>query len=1048
MNSSQQLLSDLTVFNKYARYNEVSGRRETYSEICDRYEDMMVKKYPQLEVEIIANMHYIRDKKVLPSMRAFQFAGTAMESNNARGFNCSYAPIKDLKVFSEIMFLLLSGCGVGFSVQKHHIEKLPPIQKQGTKVTAEDLHYVWYDEQQDKYVIEDSIEGWADTIHALILMYFSDLKIKEFDYSLIRPKGSRIVTSGGKCPGMEPLKTCIDKLCVLLDGKEEGRQLEPIEAHDICCIISDAVLAGGIRRCWWNTHVHTSKGLMLISELQVGDQVLGIDGEYHEVLEHEHTGKKQICTIDTSIGEYESSPNHRWAVLDTRTDDTSIKWVEAKDIKDYHRLLFMNKAIKGVKTELLPFSFTKSKADNTSIDIIIPQLDVDMAWFLGFLHGNGSVEVTGRKKAVQIAIAPDLPNTVMKVYDQLKRFGVNPKIKTYKHDKAVRVLVNSVQLAAYLSQYKTPNTSIVIPKCILQGTEEIRLGYLGGIIDSDGSYKSGKKIGRKRFQVLSTIYERYAKDIRTLIASLGYLSKVSYQKRKEVNWKTLYKVSLISVNQKDELATKLLGISEKTKLYYNFKLSKHKVCSIHVPTNILNKEKIPAHVNVSKSYIQYTSPKEINIDSAADVFNYNPLHYYIKVKSVEVTEKEVDMYDIQVANTQSFVAGGMVVHNSALISGFSPDDIDMLEAKKGAWWEHAPHRGRANNSAVLERDKTDKKLFDNIWKKVEESKAGEPGLAWTNNKEMFLNPCAEISLQPYQFCNLVEINACKITSQDSFDTICTIASFFGTLQAGFTDFVYLRPIWKETTDAEALIGVGITGIASGRLDNIDLARGAKMVMSENKLIANLIGIHKAARTCTVKPAGSTSCTLSTSSGIHAWHAEHYIRRSQVTKDNPVYEYLLETNPSIVADYKMIPNSAVIELPQKAPEGATTRDNETVFDLLDRILRFNTEWVHEGHRSGDNMNNVSATLSIKDDEWEQVGEYLWNNRYKYNGIATLPYDGGTYEQAPFETITEEEYERRIALIQPFDFKDIKEETDTTDVKQEIACAGGACEIVYN
>ncbi len=630
MTKDKEILSQITIFNKYAKYKPELKRRETWEELCDRYKNMMVSKYPKLQKDINTNIQFIIDKKVLPSMRALQFAGPAISKNESRIYNCAFLPIDDYRAFSETMFLLLGGTGVGYSVQYHHIEQLPEI----TKPTKD-----------RKYVISDSLEGWADAVKVLFKAYLGGSPYKpKFNYSDIRHKGARLVTAGGKAPGPRPLMECLSKIEALLESKENGEKLKPIECHDIQCYIANAVLSGGIRR-------------------------------------------------------------------------------------------------------------------------------------------------------------------------------------------------------------------------------------------------------------------------------------------------------------------------------------------------------------------------------------------------------------------------------SAMIALFSFDDEEMLKCKYGSWWELNEQRGRANNSAVIVRNRIKKEEFDELWEKIELSNSGEPGLYFTNNSDWGTNPCCEIALRPYQFCNLAEINVSDVESQEDLNKRAEVASFFGTLQAGFTDFHYLRPIWKKTTEKDALIGVGMTGIASGEVLKYNLEETTNIVKEVNEIIAKLIGINKAARTTTIKPSGTTSCVLGTSSGIHAWHNDYYIRRMRMMKTDPLYKYLINANPELMEDDKLQFNTAIISIPQSAPEGSILR-TESALDLLERTKKFNLEWVKKGHRKGDNTNNVSATISINKntryasdefnpyeecDEWKKVGNWMWKNRNTFNGLSVLPYDNGSYVQAPFEDCTKEDYERLYKLINNIDLSKVIEDDDNTEHSQEAACAGGNCEV---
>ena len=617
MELSNKILSDITVYMKYARYQSNRNRRETWKELVTRNKEMHIKKYPNLVAEIETAYKFVYNKKILPSMRSLQFGGKPIEISPNRIYNCAYLPIDDWRAFGEVMFLLLGGTGVGYSVQKHHVECLPEIRKPNPS-------------KNRRYLIGDSIEGWADAVKILLKSYFEGGATINFDFSDIRAKGAMLITSGGKAPGPQPLKECIVKIQGILDSKQVNDKLSSIEVHDIICYIADAVLAGGIRR-------------------------------------------------------------------------------------------------------------------------------------------------------------------------------------------------------------------------------------------------------------------------------------------------------------------------------------------------------------------------------------------------------------------------------AALISLFSADDDDMIACKAGSWWELNPQRGRSNNSAVLLRNKVTKEFFLSLWKKIEASGAGEPGIYLSNDKDWGTNPCCEIALRPFQFCNLCEVNVSDVVSQEDLDERVKAAAFIGTLQAGYTNFHYLRPVWQRTTEKDALIGVGMTGIGSGVAQKFDLKRAADLVKETNAIIAKQIGINASARSTTIKPSGTSSLVLGTSSGIHAWHNDYYIRRMRVGKNEAIYTYLLINHPELVEDEYFRPHdTAIITVPQKAPENSILR-HEVALDLLNRVKWFYTNWIKSGHRTGSNTHNISATVSIKSDEWDMVGEWLWENRKFYNGVAVLPYDNGSYTQAPFEDCTKEKYEELMKSLTNIDLSKVVEMTDNTNLQDQAACAGGACEV---
>lgn len=296
--------------------------------------------------------------------------------------------------------------------------------------------------------------------------------------------------------------------------------------------------------------------------------------------------------------------------------------------------------------------------------------------------------------------------------------------------------------------------------------------------------------------------------------------------------------------------------------------------------------------------------------------------------------------------------------------------------------------------------------------------------------------------------NLTEINTTDIVSQDDFNQRARDAAFLGTLQAGYTSFHYLRPIWQQTTEEDALVGVGMTGIASGAIEQLNEEEAANVANDTNLIISASIGIRSAARVTTVKPSGTSSLVVGSSSGIHGWHAPYYIRRLRFGKDETIYKYLKKAIPTLVEDEFFRPDTqAVVGIPQKAPTTAVFRD-ESAISLLERTKRYNLGWVREGHRRGDNTNNVSVTISIRENEWDEVGEWMWENKDTYNGISVLPYSGGSYQQLPFEDISEKEYNRLYELLADIDLSQAVEKEDNTDLSGEAACAGGACDIDFD
>jgi ribonucleoside-triphosphate reductase len=414
-------------------------------------------------------------------------------------------------------------------------------------------------------------------------------------------------------------------------------------------------------------------------------------------------------------------------------------------------------------------------------------------------------------------------------------------------------------------------------------------------------------------------------------------------------------------------------------------------------------------------------------------------------KSIGRRLRPLEVHDLVCIISDCVLAGG--IRRSALISLFDRWDEEMLKAKAGSWWEKAPWRARANNSAVLPRKETTKEEFMAIYEACKNSRAGEPGFYWTNDLDWGANPCVEIGLRPNQFCNLTTINCNGIYSKKEFLRRVRAATLLGTLQAAYTSFPYLRPVWQETTELDALLGVSMTGVADAGdfLSPEILEEGARLVLETNETFAKKIGIKLASRTTAIKPEGTASCVLGSSSGVHDRHDKYYIRRIRMSKDDALYKYLQTVIPSLCEDDLLSATGGIVSIPQESPEGSYLRGNTTADELFRRAVKFNRHWVQPGHRNGKNSHNVSVTISVKDDEWGKLGELLWSHRMGYTGISLLPADGGSYKQAPFEGIDEAHYNELASQVKTIELRNVMELEDNTNRTETVACAGGVCEI---
>lgn len=389
---------------------------------------------------------------------------------------------------------------------------------------------------------------------------------------------------------------------------------------------------------------------------------------------------------------------------------------------------------------------------------------------------------------------------------------------------------------------------------------------------------------------------------------------------------------------------------------------------------------------------------------------------------------------------------------------------ELLYKGRISWFHIVPHRARSNNSVLLLRDNTTQEEFNDIMKRTKEF--GEPGFVFANHPWQLFNPCCEIGFIPVtidgvcgvQFCNLTSINGAKITSADDFFDAAKAATIIGTLQAGYTDMNYLQPVSKQLTEEEALLGVSITGIMDRPdilLDATNQKRVAEMTVEWNKQWAKIIGINPAARITCVKPEGSSSLILESASGIHPHHARRYFRRVQGNKLDPVLKFFKKSNAHMIEEsiYSANKTDEVVTFPIEVSDKAIIKKELTAIQHLQYIKDTQLNWVKTGTTPANRKNvehNVSCTVIVKDDEWDEVAKYIYENKEYFCAVSLLSSSGDKiYKQAPMEEITtEEDLEKLNMLVDNFkevDFKQLKEEEDNTNLAKEVACAGGACEI---
>lgn len=392
------------------------------------------------------------------------------------------------------------------------------------------------------------------------------------------------------------------------------------------------------------------------------------------------------------------------------------------------------------------------------------------------------------------------------------------------------------------------------------------------------------------------------------------------------------------------------------------------------------------------------------------------------------------------------------------------DYKNLYDNKKISWFYVEPQRGRSNNSVLLLRDKTTFEEFQSIIKRTKEF--GEPGFVFGNHPHQLFNPCCEIGFIPVtddgvcgiQFCNLTSINGAKIKTLEDFRLAAKAATLIGTLQATYTEFKYYSPVTKQLTEEESLLGVSMTGIMDNPqiLLNAEFQKEVSQICVEwNKHWANILGIKQAARITCVKPEGSSSLVLESASGIHPHHARHYFRRVQGNKMDPIMRFFKKINPHMIEDSVWSANKTdeVVTFPIEISDKAIVKKDLTAIKHLEYIRSTQRNWVLPGTTDANKKpieHNVSCTVIVKDNEWDDVCKYIYANKHFFSAVSLLSASGDKmYHQAPMEEIlTEEDLQKMNMLVDNFkevDYRQLKEEDDNTNLQKEVACAGGMCEV---
>jgi hypothetical protein len=956
-----------TFVSKYARWIPEKKRRETWYEAVDRVKQMMVDAYVNPEDinnaeinEYISKAYEdMKKKKILGSQRALQFGGSPIFKHNARIYNCIASYVDRVRFFQECMYLLLCGCGTGFSVQKHHIDKMPSLikEKSGSK----------------KFIIEDSIEGWSDAVGVLISSYFHkcDLfpeyngKNVVFDYSKIRQAGSYLKSSGGKAPGPEPLKKALNNIKKVLDNAvKSGRdKIKPIEAYDIVMFSADAVISGGVRRsatiCVFSADddemAKAKTGSWFIENPQRGRS------NNSAMLIRNETTKEQFAELMNSVKEF---------------GEPGFVWSDSKE-------LIVNPCVLGDSL------VTTDNGVSLVNDLIGKP-------FNALVDGKAYPSLkgfwkTGHKEVIELEFASG----------RKLRVTPNHKIMTTKGWKEAKD-INSLD-EVVVHNHRTNNIEIDT------NTQEYKQGYLLGSFLGDGNYSKESA----QLKWWGEDKDSYRLEAFEMMKDIGWLNNHHSETTNSIST-----YSSICCEKLLDFATEkdcMVGSSKR--------LTKKTIAGNWNHISGLIGGYFDADGTVSVNHEKGCSLRiwSVQLDNLENLqIALNTLGIYSKIYKDRISEGFKSMPDGSGGSKEYFCQTGHELVISCdnigqfqkLVPLHNKDKQNKLEQIVSGY-KRLPNRTHF----------VDKLIHTSLIGEFDVYDCTVEDIHAFDNDSVYVHNCVEIGMWPvdevtgetgWQACNLSTINCAKLKTAEDFYEACESAAIIGTLQAGFTKFPYLGEVSERIISREALLGVSMTGVMEQHeicLDQEVQKKGAKIVKDVNAKIAKLIGINQAARTTCVKPEGTSSCILGTSSGIHPHHAKRYIRRVQANKMEPIYQYFKEQNPRCCEESVWSNNDSddVVAFCVEVPDGSKLKNQVNAIELLKYVKSTQQNWVITG--TNKNLctqpwlvHNVSNTINVKPEEWDDVTEFIYTNRKYFCGVSLLPIAGDKdYAQAPFTTI---------------------------------------------
>jgi hypothetical protein len=1081
-------ISNFTTISKYSRYDNKKKRREVFDESISRSEKMHLQRFSFLDEkhrkEIEWAFELAKQKFWLPSGRSLQFSGKAIETKNERIYNCAVRHVDSLRSFSEIFFLLLCGCGVGIGLNKRFLDRMPKLVNKNDKngiVTT--------------YKVADTIEGWADSIEVLLQHYcrntpYTGRKIV-FDYSAIRPAGSILKTGGGKAPGHEGLKKAHTKVKDLLDYIiEELNQstFKSINVYDILMHCADAVLSGGVRRSATSVifqlddvDMMSAKTFFTIDKVK---RALVLDDEKNVYCAQIRIGKKlyDIEIPNDADHEYDlklfkEQKKISWFFVEPQRgrSNNSVILVRKETTKEMFEQIIQK--TKQFGEPGFVFAEDKYMLFNPCFTIDTKIL-TEEGWqtFEELLGKNnftvvqdnrvlGYVENGEEKWKIDLSetgctknISPlaMLTGENKDVYKLKTSCGREVKATEDHHFATTRGMVQLKYLKEG-DEILLPIPDLYTPNI---NNDDYMFGFLSGLVVGDGHISDGVPCisfwfndGNEDFDLMNKIIkfvsEKAPSNIVTNSQEPHFIK--SYQ---------------------GEMVRYVMNCSKVRDMLAKFSFKKDNCSWVHKTSKDF-KSGFLSGMFYADGHIEYgKTNKTISIRITQNdkdrltncMLILQELGIVSRVYDL-LPEKNTILFDANrepkeyiTKETYRLVIGGRDnCKNASFLLDWNIAKKNKLESIFVDHPQQRSHKMRMTSS-VFSITYVGK---ENVYCLKEDNRRTliANGLTARRCFEVGFIPITLEGICGVQFCNLTTVNGAKIDTKEKFKQAVKAATIGGTLQATYTDFPYLNKASEDMTKEESLLGVSITGI----MDNPEILLNkdfqeemAQYAIKVNAEWAKILSIRPAARITLVKPEGTSSLVLGSSSGIHAHHAKRYFRRIQCNKLDNVYKYFKSINPHACEESVWSANKTddVVIFPIEVKTKAKFKNDFTAIEHLRAIKSTQQHWVVPGTTDENKKpitHNVSCTVVVKEEEWKDIIEYIYDNKKYFAAVSFLSAMGDKqYKQAPLEAITTPEDEAKwnelISKWKKVDYKNMEEEDDETMLQQEGSCYGGACDIV--